>query len=321
MRFKLPLLVVLTMMCCAAFAEEPIKPYLYWCEDVDDVCYVKAVDVNTNAIINICPFDGYLIDGGTQSNVLYGAKGNAESDTWSIVSIQSDGSIEEVASLDAENVLRVLAYQENRIYYSKSFEGGCRYASVGENGEEYLYPPLDPDLGDCFCDVEADMGIFETDFPEDDAMHCWVYSTAISPDGKIAFCDTPDTYFDDYYEHIYYLAPDGDAVFVGEGYSPVWMDADTLLYVDMDHWLNVYDVKSKHNALYETPKHKAIQLPPIEGESPISISRNHEYISVVMYDWKGTLCAMVSLDSGKVTILKGIVPLYCRDRTCYRFGF
>lgn len=306
------LLVVAVMLCVCVCAHAADKA------GVDICCYWigKSADVNGRIVFQTIPdegtiplFDigqGYLLDRGMNKNIYYTVqndKGN-----WEIFELYSRKLS---ATLSDPDIIRVLAYYDDTVFYVKQVDGIPAIVAVDKYGkmEHYLSGKYNGE----FAVPEVTFDFWEIDVGESEQVVI-NYSTIISNDGKVAYCVQEGTAWSEagITEIIYYSTRDEVDIYVDKGSHPVWLDNNTLLYVGDDSLLYRYSINTGIISPYLSVDNREIVVPWLApGERAIAVAEG--YVGYVQMQWEGYRVVLVSLKTGEIISIKGLVPLNFMD--------
>lgn len=251
---------------------------------------------------------GYLLEGGSNSNVYYADMN--DNGQWEICEADSGNSI---AALEDSDIIRVLAYQNETVFYVKSMDGiPVLIAYEKEHGAKY-YP-----YGRYA--VEFDRPAEGGNNQELDTYECeagrtvLIYTTTISEDGNAAYCIDnsiawqPETFSNS----IYITTLNQSDLYVGEGSHPAWLDKNRLLYIGSDSKLYQYDVENQIVHSFVSDKNREISLPSIDPEERMTVI-NENCIGYIQMQDKQRKLVLLSLQTGKTQVIDSANPVKFMD--------
>ncbi len=298
------ILCVLSVCICAhAESAKANQYYCYWISvdpDTDEKVIMKSISGGDSfPIKNIG--QGYLLEGSGYGKIYYATP--ASEDQWDICEIHSNTPI---ATLADSDIIRVLAYWDETVYYVKELDGApviialdrdhsAKYYPRGGHSEEFDFSAEDDEAW-------ADWGIAS----EQEGTYM-DYTSTISEDGKVAYCACEDDL-----EAIYISTSEQADLYIDKGCNPVWLDQNTLLYVGSDSRLFQYDVTHGTSSTYISDENAAIDMPPLDPFERMSMV-DGDYLECVHILEKGPRLALLSLKTGELQNVKRVFPLHILD--------
>ena len=246
---------------------------------------------------------GYLLEGGSDGNVYYADMN--DNGQWEIYEADSGLSI---ATLEDSDIIRVLAYQNDTVFYIKSMDGiPVMIAYEKEHGAKcYPYGGYT---------VEFDRPVEGGNNQELDTYECeagrtvLIYTTTISEDGKAAYCIDNSIAWqpENFSNSIYITTLNQPDLYVGEGSHPVWLDKNRLLYIGNDSKLYQYDVENQIVHLFVSDKNAEISLPSIDPEARMTVI-NENCIGYIQMQGKERKLVLLSLQTEKTQAIDSVNP-------------
>ena len=303
--FKVIIFFCCLGVCACAHAEDfDMDNYrIYWVDTDDtdkDKGSIMVSDCNgaSRFVANIGY--GYLLEGNTENDVYYAVM--RDENRWDICRIGADSPI--ITLVDSD-IVRILAYQGETVYYIASKHDEPILISLNSDNEIQYYP-----YGKYA--EEFSLSVSGEDVWDDSRIGRIWYSTTVSEDGKIAYCIEDYTPWVKANSSIYVTTSNQADIYIDEGSQPAWLDGNSLLYIGTDSKLYRYSVIEGTSQLYVSATGKGIAIPAVNPiERMIVIDKAHiGYIQ--MYDEQNRL-TLLSLRTGEIHTVDEVNPLYFMD--------
>lgn len=279
----------------------------------------------------VCPADFYLIEGFAETEGVRAARENTKKGETEILTVFEDGSIQVDCIIKDPKLRHVFAAHGDEYYYCRSIENQdqcCEFVRLNKNGDMFVYPHADNHL--CFCPPKW-RNRYGGAPSDDNAVTTYISSTTVSPGGRIAFSfyeeifdETKDSFSFPYTitpDRIVVIDSDGSVKNIGEGMYPVWLNEDTLLFVNAEWDLHAYSVKDGTNEAYKTKRRKKITLDYVEYDTQMAVSKDGKHLVYLRSRALGGADACwVSLETGKSKRFKDIIALCIENTPRVFFG-